>query len=281
MVQSKHSGWEDSDSSDSEYLPETVTTRKRTTRKALPKSLASTPLKANLKTARRQRQSPRDRTNLKRPAKSLVRQKRWHRAAFSALCFPIVYIFGIIRVALIWLRKPLALLLAVYLLSVLVSRLLHTFSDTLRTTLAPLCLLPVISRMPLCHSPLSLEGPKPRHTPRHADYPSLIQLQSATFEELLDESVGGAGLALEIKKAEMATSDLTTLVRVSGLTTKDTIAETLEVFVEGARRTSRGLQRFSAKVGGAVDGSALTCRHLDGTRSPSSSSELLLLMITH
>ncbi|KAF9000668.1 hypothetical protein BDQ17DRAFT_1359325 [Cyathus striatus] len=42
-----------------------------------------------------------------------------------------------------------------------------------------------------------------------------MDVQSKTFEQLLDESTGGSGLSLEIKKAEMATSDLTSLVQAT------------------------------------------------------------------
>jgi hypothetical protein len=81
-----------------------------------------------------------------------------------------------------------------------------------------------------------------------------VNVQSATFEQLLDESVGGSGLALEIKKAEMATSDLITLIRVSELRSRQVLADTLAEFVEDAKKTGRGLQRLNAKVGSAVDG---------------------------
>jgi hypothetical protein len=257
MTKGKRGAREDSDPDYVESEDESVTPRKRTTRKAALSSSASSP---STKTSARGQRPARDRLHPKRPNKtsSSTIQNRWKGAAFSALFFPIAYILDILRIALVWLRKPLSLFLVVYLLIVLVSHLQHTFSQTLRSTLTPLCLLPGISRMAICYSPRdsSLTSPKHRHALRHADYPTLVSIQSVTFEQLLDESVGGAGLALEIKKAEMATSDLTTLVRVSGLTSKDAIAETLDVFVEGARSTSRGLQRFSAKVGGAVDGSA-------------------------
>lgn len=65
--------------------------------------------------------------------------------------------------------------------------------------------------------------------------------------------MGGSGLSLEIKKAEMATIDLGTLVRVSDLKSRDLIAESLGEFVEDAKNTGRGLQKLSSKVGGAVD----------------------------
>jgi hypothetical protein len=48
--------------------------------------------------------------------------------------------------------------------------------------------------------------------------------------------------------------DLRILVRVSNLKSRDLIAESLTEFVEDAKKTGRGLQKLSSKVGGAVDG---------------------------
>lgn len=86
-----------------------------------------------------------------------------------------------------------------------------------------------------------------------ADYPKLMDVQTNTFEQLLDQTAGGSGLSLEVKKAEMATNDLVTLVRVSDLRSRDLLAETLVNFVDEARKTARGLQRFTSKVQGSVD----------------------------
>lgn len=115
-----------------------------------------------------------------------------------------------------------------------------------------MCIIPGISSSAFCRSGRS-QSNRQQGPPQWADYPKLVDVQSATFEQLLDESVGGSGLALEIKKAEMATTDLGTLVRVSNLKSRDMIAETLREFVEDAKKTGRGLQKLSSKVGGAVD----------------------------
>jgi hypothetical protein len=50
-----------------------------------------------------------------------------------------------------------------------------------------------------------------------ADYLALIDAQNKIFEQLLDGSVGGSALSLEIKNAERATKDMVALVRISGL----------------------------------------------------------------
>lgn len=121
----------------------------------------------------------------------------------------------------------------------------------------PICSLPIVSPMiPFCHWE-AFKGPA-AHTSsgrpvRWADYPKLVDLQTRTFDQLLDESVGNKGLALEVKKAEMANNDLITLVRVSGLKSRDQIAERLSKFSEDARGTGRSLHSLGAKIQGAVD----------------------------
>lgn len=89
--------------------------------------------------------------------------------------------------------------------------------------------------------------------PKWADYPKLMEVQGSTFEQLLDSTVGSSELSLEVKKAEMATSDLVTLVKVSNMKTKDLLSHTLEEFVSDAKKTGRGLQKLSSKIAGAVD----------------------------
>jgi hypothetical protein len=118
-----------------------------------------------------------------------------------------------------------------------------------KTVTAPLCAVPILNRVvPFCSW-----NKKEDQSFKWADYPKLVDIQSSSFEQLLDESVGGQGLALEVKKAEMATSDLVTLVRVSDLRSRDTLVRTLVNFVEDAKKTGRGLQSLSAKINGAVD----------------------------
>lgn len=120
-----------------------------------------------------------------------------------------------------------------------------------KTLTSPLCHVPILNKaVPFCSWNLNQDDGQ---STQWADYPKLVDIQSSSFEQLLDESVGGSGLALEVKKAEMATSDLVTLVRVSDLRSKDTLARTLVNFVDDAKRTGRGLQSLSSKINGAVD----------------------------
>ncbi|PSR81572.1 hypothetical protein PHLCEN_2v6338 [Hermanssonia centrifuga] len=158
--------------------------------------------------------------------------------------YALEYAFDVVKTAIQFLRKPLSFFLFIWLLSLIFSQI-HGF---LRTIVSPVCWIPGVSRTPLCYTP----APPPR-VPKWADYPKLVEMEGSTFEQLLDESVGGSGLSLEIKRAEMATSDLVTLVKVSSLRSKDRMAQYLEEFVADAKTTGRGLQKLSSRIGGAVD----------------------------
>ena len=131
---------------------------------------------------------------------------------------------------------------------------LAIMSDAVKSAFAPMCSIPVVSLLcPIMASAGPFHPPNADPTPLWADFPGLLNVERKSLESLLDEAVEGPGLALEIKKAEMATSDLATLVRVSNLNSREILAESLSEFVKDARKVGRGLTRFSSKVGGAVD----------------------------
>lgn len=182
----------------------------------------------------------------KLPPKALVRKEILDGAMHGA-SFTFRYFFDIFSTAIRLLRRPLGLLIFLWLLVLIVGRISHT----VRGVFQPLCLLPGLYGSRFCGT-LTQVGGDPK-SPRWADYPKLIDVQSEAFERLLDESVGGSGLSLEIKKAELATTDLVTLIRISDLKSRDTLSDTLSEFVDDAKKTGRDLQKLSSKIGGAVD----------------------------
>ncbi|KAJ3831832.1 hypothetical protein EV361DRAFT_812602 [Lentinula raphanica] len=124
---------------------------------------------------------------------------------------------------------------------------LSTFNPTV---LRPFCLIPGVANISLC------SGSHPFNhqiSPLWADFPRLMNAQSSTFEQLLDNSVGGSTISLDVKKAEMAMADLVVLVKYSNLSSKDVLGDALSTFAHEARRAGRGLQTLGSKVGGAVD----------------------------
>lgn len=152
------------------------------------------------------------------------------------------YTLDVFSNAMGFLRYPFAILFALWILAFVLTKV----TATIRSVFTPLCWVPGFSSSSLCYV-------GDTKVPRWADYPKLVDVQSSTFEQLLDESIGGSGLSLEVKKAEMATSDLVTLVKVSDLKSRDMMARTLQDFVSDAKLTGRGLQKLSSKIGGAVD----------------------------
>jgi len=160
--------------------------------------------------------------------------------ALQGVSFSSRYIFDVCRTALALLRKPLGFLLFLSVLALILSSISHV----LRDAFAPICWVPFISSTFMC---------QPTAPPPTINYPVLMEAETRTFEQLLDEASGGSVLSLEVKKAEMATSDLVTLVHLSSLTSKETLARMLLDFVEDAKKTGRRLQKLHAKVSGSVD----------------------------
>lgn len=145
-----------------------------------------------------------------------------------------------------YLHQPFALFLSFYVLTFMAGHISQRIFQDLSES--PICIIPGISSLSLCR----LWKP-PAPSPKSPDYSTLMNMQSKSFDHLLQELAGGSGLSLQIKKAEMATSDLVTRVRLSKLNARDSIARALSKFVSQAKKTGRGLQRLTAKVGGSVD----------------------------
>lgn len=158
------------------------------------------------------------------------------------------YALDIFKRALLLLRYPLSFLFCLYILAFILNKMEHTF----KSILSPICIVPGLGKTRFCHTPTpsTLSNHRPA---RWADYPHLVDVESKTFEQLMSGVIGGSALSLEVKQAEMATTDLVALVRISDLKAKDTLASSLLAFIESAKKTGRGLQRLSSKVGGAVD----------------------------
>lgn len=78
-------------------------------------------------------------------------------------------------------------------------------------------------------------------------------MQSRALGPVLGSAVGGSSLALEVTKARVAVNDLIAAVELGDLPSRDELARGLRQFTSDARKTSIGLQRLYAQLGGAVD----------------------------
>ena len=118
------------------------------------------------------------------------------------------YIVDLVAGAFYFNRWIFSFLLAItilwFLLSMMTSQLVYF--------VRPVCSLPIISPMiPFCHredfkgSLTHNSGGRPV---RWADYPKLVDLQTKTFDKLLDENAGGKGLALQTIEASKTPTSL-------------------------------------------------------------------------
>ena len=166
--------------------------------------------------------------------------------------FTIRYVWDVSSRGLHLSRFMLGLLLALWVIALITIQI----SPTLWGAVSPVCYMPFVSNSNLCKAwrnalpEMKTSGKK---APQWADFPKMVDLQSKTFQQLMDESIGGSALSLEVKKAEMVITDLVSFVQLSNLKAKDTLASSLLQFVLDAKKTGRGLQKLSSKIGGTVD----------------------------
>lgn len=178
--------------------------------------------------------------------------------AWMAAKFAGRYAMKILINTLRYLQQPLSLVLCFYLLTFMAGYI----SQSLYRAFSPICMFPGFSNFSICHDVCRVSDcPSPRHVEvsgnsipsKPTGFSALMDVQSASFEQLLQELAGGSGLSLQIKKAEMAVTDLAVRIRASDLKATDSLARSLSEFVFDAKKTARGLQRLTSKVGGAVD----------------------------
>ncbi|KAK7028263.1 hypothetical protein R3P38DRAFT_2935039 [Favolaschia claudopus] len=237
----------DTELSQGEILEETVsrnTSRTRTPTQSV-SSLRVSPRRRQFKVGA-PTPAPRKAPARPPPEKIAVSSEHMHQGVL----FLLFYVFDVLKLAIRLLRIPLSILVFLWMYAFI----LHRISITLRAAFSPLCYIPGISSSTFCLPDGYATPGGDSRSPRWADFPTLVDVQSATIEQLLDESSSGSMLSLKIKKAEMATTDLVTLVRVSDLKSRDTLGDTLRSFVDEARVTGRALSRLNSRVAGAVDG---------------------------
>lgn len=156
------------------------------------------------------------------------------------------YLLDICNLVVHLLRWPIAFLICCWICTSFVTMAAYTLTSAFQ----PLCYLPLVSQLGFCNT-TTINKEKP--AAMRADFTALVNMQTDAFGRLMEESIGGSSLSLYIMKAELATMDLSTLVSHSNLTNREELSQSLRSFVGHAQTTGRGLQKFDAKVGGAVD----------------------------
>ncbi|KAI0364225.1 hypothetical protein BV20DRAFT_920104, partial [Pilatotrama ljubarskyi] len=110
------------------------------------------------------------------------------------------------------------------------------------------CDVPLVSLLPVCTT-AGLPSPQTNQV----DFPALMSIQHRALDEFLGQSSTGTELALNIRHAELTIRDLIVMVKMSNLTVKHVLSDTLAEFVVDAKSAARSLQRMSSKIQGAID----------------------------
>ncbi|KKA29989.1 hypothetical protein TD95_002988 [Thielaviopsis punctulata] len=173
-------------------------------------------------------------------------------ALLGALFDSLVWLAGLAGHAFRFAQKPLALLMAVYLfllgMTILKSIMFHSVTNML----SPLCSVPGISSMSVCA--LS-KFPLPNadaDADSFVEFDGLMSVQGK-FEQVLEKSVEGVALPLEMKRSETALRDLRSLLRFSDLPARDELVGHFDGYIDVARKVVRHMQMFNTHVGTAVD----------------------------
>lgn len=178
----------------------------------------------------------------------------------------IAWALGVVGMAFRYAQKPLAAALAIYFTfgGLIIAQ--NMVTQSIYTSLSPICRIPGVSYLEL---PFCPHGPNIPHTGDKApvEFDGLMDVQER-FEEVLEKSANGVSLPMEMKRSEASIRDLRTLVRYSSLQGKDELVLEFDGFIETARSASNELQKFNSHVGSAVDSvisiNRWTSRYLDG-----------------
>jgi hypothetical protein len=155
---------------------------------------------------------------------------------------------GVLDMVVRMMKYPISITLAI----IACAYTLAIMSDPIRSALAPMCSIPVVSLV--CLAPAGPSCPSnPECSPLWTDFRKLVKVESEALEFFIDETVEVFALALEIEKAGMTATDLATRVRASNMDKREVLVESLSEFEKGARKVSHGLTRFISRVGNSVD----------------------------
>ncbi|KAJ4164859.1 hypothetical protein LMH87_006514 [Akanthomyces muscarius] len=174
---------------------------------------------------------------------------------------------AVVGLAFQYAKRPLALLLAVYLSCGAIIITQNMLQRSIYVSLSPICRVPGASllNLPFC-TDTRFGGDKPEMPTSPVEFDDLMGVQ-AKFEDVLEKSVDGASLPLEMKRSEASLRDLRTLVKHSDIQARDELMFEFDGFIDTARQSAADLQRFNTHVGSAVDAvitiNRWTARYID------------------
>ncbi|KFY22136.1 hypothetical protein V493_06823 [Pseudogymnoascus sp. VKM F-4281 (FW-2241)] len=169
------------------------------------------------------------------------------------------FVLDVLGKSLRILKTPLSYAVAVWLLLGLSIIMRNFLTNSIYSSLSPLCRLPGSSLLNLPFCPTGGYDASSGQTSPSVEFDQLISVQGK-FEEVLDESAAGVSLPMDMKRGEASIRDLRQLVRYSQLHSKNELVLEFDGFIETARMASYDLQKFNSHIGRAVDNVLATTR---------------------
>ncbi|KAK7985348.1 hypothetical protein PG988_002970 [Apiospora saccharicola] len=178
----------------------------------------------------------------------------WDKFAASTPSFifdVVAWCISILGMALNIAKYPLAICLAVYILLGAGMMVRNMVTNSISTSLSPLCRIPGASMLdlPFCPDLPAVPGSKGKNP---VEFDELMHVQS-NFEKVLEDSAKGVSLPMEMKRAEASVRDLRTLIKYSDLPAREELVYEFDGYIDNVRTIATDLQTFNTHVGSAVD----------------------------
>ncbi|CRK30369.1 hypothetical protein BN1723_018415, partial [Verticillium longisporum] len=179
-------------------------------------------------------------------------------SAPHALLDVLAWVADIVGMALRMLKLPLAMMFAVWLMIGATIILRNMVTQSITTSLSPICKIPGVGALslPFCPqfgvTPAGSDEQLSAPGGQSVEFDDLMNVQ-ASFEQVLERSADGVSLPMEMKRSESSIRDLRTMVRYSELPARDELVFHFDEYIATARQTASDLQKFNTHVGSAVD----------------------------
>ena len=199
----------------------------------------------------------------------------------AALYGIFLWALDVIGLSFRYARRPIAFLLAIYLLFGGIILVGNSFTSSVLVALSPLCRLPGASLLGLPFCSLPLPGGNASTGAASLDFDDLMHVQ-LKFEDLLERNSEAVSLPDELSRSSIAVRDLRILVRTSELDGREELMPHLDGYIDSANEIVHDLIRFNTRLGGTVDRILIinrwTSRYIDSLADDglSSSSSLSL-----
>ncbi|EGY17252.1 hypothetical protein VD0002_g10035 [Verticillium dahliae] len=186
-------------------------------------------------------------------------------SAPHALLDVLAWVADIVGMALRMLKLPLAMIFAVWLMIGATIILRNMVTQSITTSLSPICKIPGVGALslPFCPqfgvTPAGSDEQLSAPGGQSVEFDDLMNVQ-ASFEQVLERSADGVSLPMEMKRSESSIRDLRTMVRYSELPARDELVFHFDEYIATARQTASDLQKFNTHVGSAVD-SVISINH--------------------